>query len=393
MTPAAATAVRQPLRVAAGLFPAALALSLLAYLAFSVPGSWFPSAAPRSWSARDLQLVRGEGSLVGNEWVITALDATGVAIVSVNTDVRSAEYAAIAWTVAGFPESAEAQLLWRNEYQPAKLHAVRLNSAYGQLLPKVVAKDPNWTGKIGGIALSIQGPLAQPIRIRGVVAKPMGARELLQDRVGEWLTFEAWSGTSINALAGGADVQEVPLPALLAVTIAVAALAWYALARRRGYVSALPAAIAVLFVLSWLLLDLRWAANFGRQVRETAAQYAGKDWRERRLAAEDGPLFAFVEKARALLPTQPARVFVVADADYFRGRAAYHLYPHNVFFDPGRNAMPPPSALRPGDYVIAYQRRGVQFNAAEKKLRWDGAEPVSAEAVLVEPGAGLFRIL
>ncbi len=47
----------------------------------------------------------------------------------------------------------------------------------------------------------------------------------------------------------------------------------------------------------------------------------------------------------------------------------------------------------PGDYVLAYQRRGVQYNAEEKKLRFEGGDPVSAEAVLVEPGAVLFRIL
>jgi len=96
-------------------------------------------------------------------------------------------------------------------------------------------------------------------------------------------------GTSINTLAGGADVQDLPLPALLAATIILAALAWYALARRRGFATALPAALAVLFVGGWLLLDLRWTVNLGRQVRATAAQYAGKDWRESRLAAEDGP--------------------------------------------------------------------------------------------------------
>jgi hypothetical protein len=86
-------------------------------------------------------------------------------------------------------------------------------------------------------------------------------------------------------------------------------------------------------------------------------------------------------------------VFVVADAAYFRGRGAYHLYPHNVLFDPFRNTVPQASSLRAGDYVLAYQRRGVQYNADEKKLRFEGGEPVSAEAVLVEPGAVLFRIL
>jgi len=369
--PPAVTTGDHPLRMAALLFAAALALCLSGYLALSVPASWFPAAVPKEWSARELQLTRGEGSLVGNEWVITALDATGIAIVSLNTDLRSGDYRAIAWIGADFPETVD---------------------AYGHLLPEILGKNPNWAGRIGGIALSIRGSLSQPVRIRGVAAKPMGAVELLRDRSGEWRTFEAWTGTSINTLAGGADVQDLPLPALLAATIVLAALAWYALAWRRGFVAALPAAIAALFVAGWLLLDFRWAANLGWQARATAAQYAGKDWRERRLAAEDGPLFSFIEKVRAKMSEREARVFMVADADYFRGRGAYHLYPHNVFFEPYLNRMPSPSALRTGDYLVVYQRRGVQYNAAENKLRWDGGAPVSAEALVVEPGAALFRI-
>ena len=388
----AVTTSHHPLRAAALLFAAALALCLVGYLALSVPASWFPSATPREWPASELRLARGEGSLVKDELVVTALDATGMAVVSLNTDFRSADYRAVAWIVADFPETADVRLLWRTDHQPAKLNSAPLTTAYGHVLPETLARDSNWTGRISGIALSIQGSLPQPVRIRGVIAKPMGAVELLRDRINEWRAFEGWAGTSINTLSGGADAQDLPLPALLAGAIVLAALAWYALARRRGFAAALPAALALLFVAGWLVQDARWTANLAWQVRETGARYAGKDWRERRLAAEDGPLFAFIEKARAKLPDKPARVFMVADADYFRGRGAYHLYPHNVYFEPYQNVMPSPSALHAGDYLVVYQRRGVQYDAAEQKLRWDGGAPVDAEVLLVERGAALFRI-
>jgi len=35
----------------------------------------------------------------------------------------------------------------------------------------------------------------------------------------------------------------------------------------------------------------------------------------------------------------------------------------------------------------------LQFNAEEKKLRLEGGDPVAAEAVLVEPGAVLLKVL
>ena len=124
----------------------------------------------------------------------------------------------------------------------------------------------------------------------------------------------------------------------------------------------------------------------------TARTYAGKDWREKHVAAEDGPLFEFIAKVRAKLPAPPARVFMAAEAHYFRGRGAYHLYPYNVYFDPWTNALPQSSQLRSGDYLVVYQRRGIQFDPAQGLLRWDGNPAIAAEPLVVEPGAALFRI-
>jgi hypothetical protein len=138
--------------------------------------------------------------------------------------------------------------------------------------------------------------------------------------------------------------------------------------------------------------DARWFANLARQTHATALRYAGLDWREKHLAAEDGALFAFVEKVRAKLPPAPARVFVVADEHYFRDRAAYHLYPHNVLFDPYANTMPDRARVRPGDFIVAYRRRGVQYDPGAERLRWDGGAPLSADLLLSEAGSALFRI-
>jgi hypothetical protein len=92
------------------------------------------------------------------------------------------------------------------------------------------------------------------------------------------------------------------------------------------------------------------------------------------------------------MPKESARVFVVADSHYFRGRAAYHLSPHRAFFDPRANTIPAPESLRPGDWFLVYQRKGVQFDAAQGKLRWNNLTPVAAELKLSGRGAALFEI-
>ncbi len=68
----------------------------------------------------------------------------------------------------------------------------------------------------------------------------MGAVEIAGDRVSEWLAFEGYSGTSINGVTGGADVQDLPLPVLLATVAGLAALAWFGFARYRARTAALP---------------------------------------------------------------------------------------------------------------------------------------------------------
>jgi hypothetical protein len=42
--------------------------------------------------------------------------------------------------------------------------------------------------------------------------------------------------------------------------------------------------------------------------------------------------------------------------------------------------------------MVVYQRRGVQYDAAQQRLRWEGGAPVSAELLLADAGAAVFRI-
>jgi len=387
-----------PPRVRTALWFMALALLLCAaaYLVLNAPGAWFPSATTKVLSFRDFTLTRGAGAPQNDALVVTGVDDSGTALITANSDLRSSDYPLIEWNASGFSELADVRFLWRSDYAPGKLNSAPLRVSAGRLLPLELAKNPAWVGRITGVALTVRGPLAMPVRLSGMTAKTGGLRDVATDRIGEWFMFERWSASSINTLSGGAEAQELPLSLMLAVATVIAAGAWAALAWRRRRMESLPIVLAVLFVAAWITLDAVWTLNLARQVAETRAQFGGKDWREQHLAAEDGPLFAFIERARTKLPAPPvpsARVFIVADAAYFRGRGAYHLYPHNVFFDPSNNTLPAATSLRPGDFLVVYQRRGLQFNPDEKRLRWEGSPAIAAEALLVEPGAALFRIL
>jgi hypothetical protein len=390
----ARTGPRAPV-VALWLFVVSFTLCLLAYLAFAASGAWFTSARAQRWAPDQMAVTRGSGQIGPAGLVLTAPDASGTTLVSLTTSLRSSQYPMIAWQGVGVPDDVEVALLWHNDYTPARVFNRRLAVEAGRIQPLRIDGDPNWNGTINGLALGIKGTYAQPIVIGSASAKTMSAGEVLLDRAREWFTFEPWSGSSINLIIGGADVQELPMPFLFAVIVGAAALLYAALARLRPQWVGPAGALIIggMFVAGWFILDARLQWNLARQARITAATYAGKSWRERHLAAEDGTVFSFIEKVRAKLPPPPARVFMVGDEHYTRDRGAYHLYPYNVFFSPTTNGMPPVSALRPGDYLVVFQRRGVQYDPSLQNLRWDAGPPLRAELVLAEGGAALFRIL
>jgi hypothetical protein len=376
-------------------FLSALAGCTLVYLVFAIEGKWFSAVPDRFFGANNLVMARGSAVREGDELVITREGPGGETIVSVVTDLRSADYPVIAWVAIDVPESAQVTLLWHTDYEPAQIRKLPVRVVSGRLLPVAVVTDPHWVGRIGGLALAIHGGLTQPIRLRGVIAKPADAKETVVDRVREWIALEPWTGASINTVTGGADVQDLPLPLLLvaAVVAGAAVLIWSFRSRLRVIAPSLAIVIGAMFVVAWFVLDARWTFNLVREARETALRYGGgKDWREKHLAAEDGPLFAFVEKARKVLPAAPTRVFVLADAHYYRGRAAFHLYPHNVWYDPYYNTVPPVDRLRTGDFIVVYQRKGVQYDAGGQRLRWDGGAVVPVELKLLDGGGALFVV-
>jgi hypothetical protein len=394
-TPGARPAARrrnpEPWIIAVVAFVACL-LVIGTYLVLAVPGPWLASEAPRRFGSEVMQLTRGTGTRVGDEIVVQAPGDGGIAIVSLATDLPAARYRGLAWDVADLPPTAQVRVLWFSDIDPGRINSLPAIVEGGRVRPVIVAGAPGWMGRVRGLGLSVTGALPRPIRVTSVAAKPMGAGELLSDRAAEWLAFEGWSGTSINVVVGGADRQTLPLPVAVGVAAGIAILLLLFIHRLRpALLPHVGTGIAVLFLGGWLLVDLRWSANLARQVALTTATFAGKSDRDRRLADVDGVLYEFIDQARATLPPAPQRVWVVSDAPFFNGRAAYHLYPHNVHFQPRDRTMPDRSFIRPGDWLLVFNRRGVEFNARNETVRWDGGAELPAELMLPGNAAALFR--
>jgi hypothetical protein len=376
---------------------AALAASVVAcvalYLAIEAPGPWLGAPPVLRWGAGELSVTRGMAQPSLGTLIVKAPDASGTVVLSLNTTFRARDYPVIAWDTDAIPDGVEATLLWYSDIDSTRMFRRSMVVEAGRLAPVRVAQDPGWLGRIGGLALVLRGSFTEPIVVLGAAAKPMGAVQVIGDQVREWLEFQPWTGASINGVATRAG-SELSLPAVAAAVVALAALLYAGLwwLKQRSFAPALLGGVAVIFMAGWLAADARWQWNLLRQAALTRAVYGGKTWDERHRAAEDGALFAFIDRVRNKLPPPPARVFMAADLAYFRARGAYHLYPYDVYYDPASGAIPPPGVVHKDDYLVVYQRRGVQYDAADQRLRWDGYAPVSADLVITDSGAALFHI-
>ena len=171
-----------------------------------------------------MQLTRGSGARTGGELLVQAPGEGGIAIVSLATDLPATRYRGLAWDVTDLPSGAQVRVLWFSDTDPGRINSLPAIVEAGRVRPVIVGGAPGWTGRIRGLGLTVAGALPRPVRITAVAAKPMGAVELLSDRAAEWLAFEVWNGTSINVVVGGADVQDLPLPAVVGVAAGIAIL-------------------------------------------------------------------------------------------------------------------------------------------------------------------------
>lgn len=380
---------RSPIAVAIA-YVTGLALVLAAYLAFNTT-TIRAADNSRSYAATAMQIARGTGQVERGTLIARAPDGEAL-IVSVVTDFRARDLGSVAWDASGLPPNADVRLLFSSDYR-RRVFNRPLVVEDGRVLPISLAGDRDWLGRITGLAIAVRAPGAA-VQIRGVSARPQSAGQLLADRVQEWFAFEGWTGTSINTVTGGASSQSLPLtvPVALAALFAIAALALARRFARRWIAHGLPTLAAFVFVASWALLDVRWTANLARQVAATWERYQGLGVDERLRAAEDGDLAAFIEKAKASMPAEPARVLVLAQAHYFRGRAGWHLLPHRAYWEPVSDVAPAPGVLHAGDFVLVWQRPGLAYDPATRRLRFDNGVELDAALVAGERGAALFAI-
>jgi hypothetical protein len=383
----------------AALFIALLLLVFAVYFGKTLPGAWFPKSDVLQWGAADLQLVRGT-LLVDrsdDERQTFQTDETGMAVIAINPQFSAAQYPVISFDVTPLPEDSAARLMWRSDFYPNERAMIDIDVVDGRLQPVTVVGHKAWISQISGLALVVQTSGKQIFSVATISAHPMGLRESLARLLRGWLAFSPWTGTSIAQLDDVNPPLAYFMAALLLVPMVIGTGVFFWRQRWRHVQTAVTIQWwytgIVLLALCWLVVDARWSWQLTRQTMQTWQTYGGKDMTGKHRAALDAPLYAFIDKAKPILAERPSRVFALVPDPYLRSRIGYLLAPYNVYFDLHQSVPLNGRMLRRGDYVLAFQQTGIQYDAAKKMLRWADGTEIAAEIKLLEPGSALLEIL
>lgn len=149
-----------------------------------------------------------------------------------------------------------------------------------------------------------------------------------------------------------------------------------------------------LLLCAWLLLDVPWQWSLWCQLDRTREAFAGQSPATKAQHMYDAELVEFLESLRPFMTEEAARVFLATAPTYefLAIRAAYRLYPINVFWRRWGPELPPADQLRPGDLVLALAAGDLGFDAARQILVWSGDQQRPARPLVVKPQGALYRI-
>ncbi|MEO7063536.1 MAG: hypothetical protein ABI082_07185 [Dokdonella sp.] len=327
----------------AALFTGAVLASWIALLLFAAQVEWrspLGATTERSFHGNEFHAVFGAAVERGTHLHVEASDKEFSALQSLAPEgLQAADFSILRYRFKNFPRTLELSLVFRTEQEPNDVQSVALPWPGAGVSSFEVSRIAGWRGTIielgfAEFATAQNVPPAlgfRPFDVVGIKLSSPSWRGDLATLATNWFGAWPWSQRSVHSLGREGEAPRAHSVVLAAAAAAVIAIAWaIVLLRVRGrrllMVSLACAALA------WFALDMRWQAGLVQRLLATRTLYAGTTWEQRARTVGDSDIQQAADdmKSRFLGDTGPARVLVESSSRYQSLRLIWHLLPMNA---------------------------------------------------------------
>jgi len=314
------------LLVAALLAATVVATGTVVFLSKGLPDQ---AGKTLQYPATGFNFVFGSGHPAGQRMLVDEF-ADGYALltsgpVSIQADAQ--RVLVYTWLPPKMPQ--EAAFFWRRSDDAQNVLRTELTVAGMGLID--LSGESGWRGEITEFGFLMAGDNGEAVEIGDTLLEPDNLTIRLRLMWNAWTSFEKWTQKSINFLYGGDKHQVVALPILVVAWLLSTLLLLWMFSRfgKNLHSTRFLMIAGMLFLLAWVLLDIRWTANNLKQIRLSIESNWQTDEQQRSGNDLDGEIFKFVQRLKSdVLDNQTARILIIGDGnaiDYYLQRTKYHL--------------------------------------------------------------------
>lgn len=371
------------------------ALALVAGLAlfFSPPVDSGRQVAPITWQPLKARVIQGFATIDDKEMQLE-LDSEGKGTVRLASQkFKATDYPFLHLALEESSENLHVVLAWISSDDPKQSQTHILESEPRRSLWLATAELKGWTGDINSVQLFFFGPAGELIGIRDFAVFPASPAHQLQAILSDLQGYESWNRAAMNTHSGVTPVSSFyPVPLAVAL-LSLSALAYgLLLLVFRNRLKFNLRVMALLFLACWISLDLVWQNQLLHQVADTYRTFVGRNTPQKHAVGPDAALYRFIAQVKPLMHPEDARVFVDSGDEYQGLRAAYYLYPFNVYWPEPGQKFPSRQQLRSGDYIVLIPPTTLQFIPLGRRLAFSPNNVVRVELILRDAMGTVVRM-
>ncbi len=345
------------------------------------------------WDASKAQVTSGTPKREGNELHIE-LDGNGIGQFTLAApSIAANDFSFIHLALEQSARDMLVAVTWTSALGSGASYAYELESRSRHSLWLSTEELRGWDGTIATLGLTFTGSDGDTVKVRDFSIYPASATRQLRSVYSDLAGYAYWNRAAMNTYTGTFNASSF-YPVLLAVGLLICSLLAYGLLlfllRKKLIFN--PSVVALIFLTTWIILDLFWQSRLLHQLAETSRTFSGMDTEEKMTKGPDAELFNFVTQTKPMLTSDGSRIFV-ASSDKYRGmRTAYYFYPLNVYWSLHGAKLPHKRMLHKGDYVVLVKPFPFRFDPQQHQLTAPNVGNLKAELIFSDTSGTVVRL-